>query len=405
MPRRAAIAACSALLLGLLIAYGSMLKSGDAGLKRTDFITYYSAARLVADGHGDHIFDFGAVAKEEAALVYPLKVKHGVLPYLYAPYFAVALVPLAVLPYAVAYLLWLLLNCAVLALVVYRLQRYANLQGSDARLFWIAGLAFLPVFVALAQGQVSIMLLGFLSATFFLSRSGRSGWAGLALAPALVKAPYVVPILLVFAARREWRALVSISIGAAGLLLLPMAVLGVWTDAHYFHSLTLAATWHTQIGGYEPQFNHNLAGFTGLLLPSPWATLVSLAVGGLALLLLVGCARSSNDADLAFALAVVVAILVTPHVLVHDLVFLLLPAAVVLRRRQIARTAAIALLAGGYGAMLVGFPLVGIIPLQLSVLVMVGLSAFLLAASRRSGLPGAPTVRLQEGDLRMSIAQ
>jgi len=405
MPRRAAIAACSALLLGLLFAYGSMLKSGDAGLKQTDFVPYYSAGRLVADGHGDHIFDSGAVAKEEAALVYPLKVKNGVMPYLYAPYFAVALVPLAVLPYAVAYLVWLLLNCAVLALVVYRFQRYANLRGSDARLFWVAGLAFLPVFIALAQGQVSILLLALLAATFFLFRSGRTALAGLVLAPALVKAPYLVPFLLVFAARRQWRALISFSIGAMGLLLLPMTVLGVRTDAQYVHVLTVAATWHTQIGGFEPQFNHSLAGFTGLLLPSPWATLVSLAVGGSALLLLVRCARSSNDVDLAFALAVVVALLVTPHVLVHDLVLLLLPAAVVLRHRQLARTGAIALLAGGYGTMLVGFPLVSIVPLQLSVLVMVGLGAFLLAASRRISPSGTATVGLQESDLRMSVAQ
>lgn len=385
LARPACLGVCAALLLGLSISFGALLHSDVGGMKRTDFITPYSAAHLVIDGHGDAIYNFRTLGRYESVLVAPLKVKNGVLPYLNAPYFAVVLAPLGMLPYAPGYALWLLINCCLLALVLFGLRRYTRLERGDELLLWLAALSFLPVFIALAQGQTSIIVLAALSLTFYFLRTNRDAPAGAVLAFVIVKAPYILPFLLLIVVQRRWRALAACTGTSLCLLTLPMAVLGTSIDAGYIHSLTQATAWRTQIGGYEPQFNHSFAGFTQLFLPPPWSLMTTLVLDVLALLALADSASRRGQIDTSFGLAVVVALLIAPHVLIHDLALLLLPAAALLRSRL--EGSVPFLLAFGYLAILAGLPLVSFVPVQLSVLFMCALATCLYRAAARSWRP------------------
>jgi len=82
----------------------------------------------------------------------------SVLPFLYPPFVAVALAPLAALPYALAFLFWLALNCMLYFTVSYALERYAGLTGRRAFLVRLGSVCSLPVFMALGLGQVSILV-------------------------------------------------------------------------------------------------------------------------------------------------------------------------------------------------------------------------------------------------------
>ena len=389
--RRAATALCVALTLALIGSYIAMLGQDDAGSKHTDFVSYYSGSNLVLHGHADRLYDFNALGEFERQLVHPLVVRNGVLPYVYPPFLAVALTPLAALPFQVAYLVWLAINCLLLVLCLAALQRLARLSGGEALLFWAAGLSFLPVFIALAQGQTSILLAATLTGCFLAARSGRDELAGGVLALVLIKPPYVIPILLVFAVRRRWRALGAFLIVALVIAVAPLLIGGSSLTAGYVQTLFKATQWKNQFG-YGPQWNHSLRGFAELLLPGSAGSIAGVVLAASSLAALTWVARHRSPIEVPLALAALVCLLYSPHVLIHDLTVLVLPAAVALSIRIRPAYGLMGILAAGYTATLVGGRLVDAVPLQISVIAMVALAVWLIVNDRNS--PSAPVERI-----------
>lgn len=413
LKRSIPLALCGALLLALLLSYISMMLSGNASAKRTDFVAPYTAASLVIHGHGGSIYDLRVTGHFQRALVFPLHIRDSALPFLYAPYFALVVAPLGTLPYLAAYLGWLAVNCLLFGMVLLGLARYIPLKGQNLLLWWVASVAFLGSFVALIQGQMSMVLLAAIGFCFLFSwraagmkpstsngtlrnqppmttnEPGPLGGllhgrfeelAGVALAFATIKAPYLLPFLLVFAIRRRWRTLLGFALTALVLFAIPTVVFGVPVEAGYFQSLLHAAQSGSHIGGYEPKFNHDFAGFTQLLLPARLAAFVTVALDLVALLLLAKTAARARDIDIPFGLATVVCVLIAPHALIHDLVLLLIPAAVTLRHAHLIPRAG-TVLTMGYAGIVVGLPLVSFVPLQLSVMMMCALSLLLFRAA------------------------
>jgi hypothetical protein len=400
--QRAGIALCLALLIGLVASYIMLLHSGGAGPKKTDFVPYFSAAHLVETGQGDAIYSFHQLGQFEASLVRPLRVKDGVMPYLYPPYFALLLAPLASLPYTVAYLLWTILNVALLGLSILALQRYAGLRGAAALFFWAGALSFLPVLVGLAQGQTSIVLLAVFTGACLALRAGRSVPAGCLLACVLIKPTYVLPLLAVLLLRRSWRAVAACAASAIVLLAAPVLLLGASVNTGYGNTLLEASGWRKQIGGFQAQWNHSISGLVQLLLPGRAATMLALVLCLVILgLFLVAVART-HELDVSFALAIVVGLLVSPHVLVHDLTLLLIPTAIALRLRPEADHILPWLLGAGYCAVVAGLAIVTLVPVQLSVLVMSGFFVWALRrlavvdTRGRGDAPGSTIIRTKE---------
>jgi hypothetical protein len=387
--QRAAIGVALALLIGLVVSYVTLLHSGGAGPKKTDFIPYFSAAHLVDAGRGGAMYSFHQLGQYESELVHPLRVKDGVMPYLYPPYFALILAPLAALPYTAAFLWWVLLNVAILAGSLVALQRYAGLRGGAAVLFWAASLSFLPVLVGLAQGQTSIVLLGLFTGVFLALRAGRDVVAGAVLACALIKPTYVLPVLAVLVLARRRRAVAAFAVTAVALLAIPMVALGTSIISGYGNTLLQAAGWRKQIGGFEARWNHSFSGLTQLLLPGKLATVVAASLCLVAGVVFLAVAWRASGTEGPFALAVVIGLLLSPHVLVHDLTLLLIPAAVALRLRPSWDRALPWILGLGYGAVLIGLALVTVIPIQWSVLAMMCLGAWFAFQMKRQSAFGA----------------
>lgn len=377
-----AIGGCTALLVGLLVSYVSLVATGNAGPLQTDFVAYYSAAHLVITGAGSHIYNLAAFGRYERALVHPLTVRNGVLPYVYPPYMAILTAPLGALSYGTAWLLWFGINLVLAVATIASLQRYLSLGRMGAVLLWAASLSFLPIFVAVAQGQTSIVLLAFLTAAFFAARSRHAWLAGVLLSLALVKPQYVLPILLVLAVQRLWAPLVAFIACSIFLFALPVLVIGPGIETTYLHTLQWYSGWHGQFGSAS-SLNQSVSGSLQLLMSPSLAFPITVVVGLAAAGLLARAGYRSSQLDIPYALAVVAAVALSPHVLIHDLSLLLLPVAIAVRYRRRGPGHLAPLLLAGSLAVLAGMRLASLVPIQLSVLAMLALSIWLYRVDPR----------------------
>jgi hypothetical protein len=267
--------------------------------------------------------------------------------------------------------------------------------------------AFLPVFLTLGLGQASLVILALLTSTFFAARNGHFTAAGILLACSSIKPQYVIPLVLVFLVRRNRRVLASFGATVLVLVVVPVPIFGPSIYVRYVAMLRQVSSWqgrplsaplhfhhwYIPTSTYAPQWNHSLAGFTELLLPSSIASLVYGATAILLLGIVVWSASHTRELDILFAFAVVVGLLIAPHSLAYDDAVLLLPGAVALRWRGIAPRSLAVVLVLGYIAIDVGYRLVFAVPVQLSVLAMLLLVVWFIGAMKRQPVSrpiGAP---------------
>lgn len=206
-------AAAIYLVLGLVSSLSwdgpGWARDGEQPIGR-DFVAFWAAARLALDDDPGAAYDLGAIdAVETAVAQHPVNT----VPWHYPPTFLLAVLPLGLLPYPLALLLWLALpTVALLALF----RRFAG-----ASLALPLALVFPATAQCLISGQNGIAFAAaLLAGMLWLER--RPVLAGLALSLFVCK-PQLAPLLLpALATGRHWRALGG-TIGG-GLLL----VAGSW---------------------------------------------------------------------------------------------------------------------------------------------------------------------------------
>lgn len=386
-----------ALFVGFVASYAAILLQGAVSMKEWDFLFYFAGSRMTIQGHGSGIYNLHALGHAEAVLAYPLHVPHGVMPYVYPPYLALLLAPFAALPYDVAYILWMGVNCLLLAAAMFAFERYANLTGRTALLFRFAALASLPVLATLLLGQSSIVLLSLFTLSFFALRARRDTVAGVALAFALIKPQYVIPFVVILLVQRRWPAVAGFAGTALCLMVAPLPVLGLSTNHGYVQTMLAATHWRNQVNGFEPIWNRSFAGAMQLVLSPPQSTVATMALSLAALACLVVCTRRSRTISVPFALATIVALLISPHVLIHDLSLLLIPVGIALHHRRHGPPYLPILLICTEVAVVAGFALPLVVPVQLAVFAMcaLGLWLFFTETPEEIGVPKPRSIGLR----------
>jgi len=149
--------------------------------------------------------------------------------YTYSPVFAALVAPLAALPPWVAFRFWFLGNLglyfASILLIIKAIGWKINTRGLV--LLVLAMAAFAPLRTLLIIGQSGVVMLFFLSLSFWLLKHNRPGWAGAALSLAFFK-PHLVLLLPFFVWRRQWRLLGGF-LAATALAVLPFwSLVGDW---------------------------------------------------------------------------------------------------------------------------------------------------------------------------------
>jgi hypothetical protein len=303
-----------------------------------DFSIFYSAGRILRDGQGSRLFD-DALQESVQRSFSPLAVEtRGViLPYNHPPFEALLFVPLAHLSYVTAYSTWLIVNVALLCSIPFLLRRRLEALGKAPLYLWLlACLAFFPIFIALIQGQDSILLL-FLYCLAYASLGRPSefsagGWLALGLYKYHLVVPFVLPLwrrrrlIATFLSVAGSLGLISLAItGWQGLLGYPRYVWGSEHDPKYVMNSPRGLT-------------ANLRGLISEMVPAAHpeiGTCLIVLLSAIVLLLMMYAASKTSWADSGrrqamLALNLVGTILLSYHIYVHDLSLLFLAILLVL---------------------------------------------------------------------------
>jgi hypothetical protein len=264
--------------------------------------------------------------------------------------------PLGRLDYSDAVLAWNLVSLiallATLALVAAALPELKALFLPVAVLLPFC----IPVYGNLQQGQLTLVLLLLVTAAWALDRSGKPLAAGLLVGSAAAVKLFPAYLVVWFAARGRWRALLGATVAFLALNLATAAVLGCATYSDYLHVVLPYMRVFPTLG-----YNFSLAGFWnklfdpagegGVVVPlwhSPalarYGTLISdILVTAIAAGLSYR-ARSPAGCDLAFGTVVTAMLLVSPVTWDISMILLLVPLALVARSAEKSRWIPLALI-------------------------------------------------------------
>jgi alpha-1,2-mannosyltransferase len=290
----------------------------------TDFVSFWSASRLALDGQAAAVYEPAAHLAAQRAL-FPALQPSFYYAFFYPPSFLLICLPLALLPYSAALLVWLSTGFAALFACLRRIlpQRWAILPI----------VAFPALLLNASHGQN-----GFLSAACLgwsmLLLQRRPFVAGMCLG-ALVFKPHLLlgaPIALL--AARRWTAIAGAATSALGLIVLSWFVLGENAWHGFLRGSALARATLEQ-GMVE--FSKLQSVFAAVRLLHGGVGLayaVQILSAGLTCALLGYIVARRPGASAESALMVAASLLCTPFLLDYDFVCLALPIAWVMAEAQ-----------------------------------------------------------------------
>jgi hypothetical protein len=333
----------TAVALGLAFHLASELAS-PREIASTDFTVFRTGWELILDGRAGELYD--ATAQEAVQTALLAKVgshgfQAGMMAFLHPPHAALAGCALGLLARHAgvppAFCLWTAMSLWFLA----RLARLVSDELGGGRgataLVGVTLAAFYPTLEALQQGQVSALLALAALACAISVRERRAWAAALWMLALSIKPQTLPPVLIVLAARREWRVLTRAA--AVGLVAFGVSslVLGwrIWPDY-----LTHLPALERYFGVGTPDHMPTLRGLLTRVLGEgarrgiDLATLVTwaAALGAAAFAAL----RTRGDAEGrgAWAFAMAAGAITSPHLFPQDVLLWVAPVALVLALSQ-----------------------------------------------------------------------
>jgi len=189
--------------------------------------------------------------------------------------------PIALLPYPVAFIVWDILQVGCLGVIVYVT---ANALGRPLAPLTLVALtlgliAVWPLRENFVEGQLNVAVTAGIAGCWYALRSRRPVLAGIALATAVALKPLVGLFILWAVWRREWRLLVATGVTLAVYGLVGIGLAGFQGTLDY---ITMAYQMHAELWpGYQD--NASPQGFyTRLFGPSPWRPRPPYPMAGLA---------------------------------------------------------------------------------------------------------------------------
>ncbi|AOJ21427.1 hypothetical protein WJ11_18615 [Burkholderia cenocepacia] len=201
--------------------------SGNGGFvprPGADFSVFWSASYLVLHGSPSQAYDFSAFSRLTAGL-FPTLPRDVFAPWLYPPTYLLLVTPLALLPFALGYPLFVASGVFVLGLAASRVSGLCTIPGS-----WRTGalaLAAAPcVFVTATLGQNTFLTASCAAlAVYWADR--RPMYAGLCIALLSVKPQMALLFPFVLVAVRAWRTIMWAALATGAFVALSILVCGV----------------------------------------------------------------------------------------------------------------------------------------------------------------------------------
>lgn len=274
-----------------------------------DFRQLYAGARMLRMGLRHELYEPEVQRQVENAVVSPspqlLPINHPAYEYLF-------FLPLTFLGYGRAYASWAALNTVVLSFCATRIARTLDPWLTVAL---VAG--FAPVWATLLQGQDSVWLLLF----FLLANDSESDFKrGAFLGLTAFRFHLLIPVLVMYAFWGRWRCVLGSILSALPLALLSVWLVGIRGSLRY---VQMAAA-STEVRKGAPA---NIYGFFQTLFGGHSHSALLFAV---AAAFLTFWFASRLKPSLASAILLIP--VASYYVMLHDLVILLIPLTVFLRR-------------------------------------------------------------------------
>jgi glycosyl transferase family 87 len=362
------------------------LRDRGGNLKGTDFLHLYTLGSIALEHRGSDLYNTKAQADLSTQRV-PAAAGIIYVPLL-PPQVSVFFAPWARLPYPWALGSWLIVSGLLYGLSCYLIWRTCHVLGEERRaVLWLA-IAFPGFFHLILWGQASALALVCFTLAYLALRGEHEFLAGLALGSLMFKPQLGVAAAVIFLVTQRWKVIAGAALAAMFQVAIAWAYFGAdslreWVRVlfHLFNSVSVL----------EPKLyqSHSLRSFWALLFPSPGVSLALYAVSACVVLIVaIACWRSSLPLQLRYCALLLASVLVSPHLIVYDLV-ILAPAILFFAewlatqphdRLTAAMTAPLCL---AYLSPLLG-PLSLWTHLQISVIAMTGLMGLMWQLSRRS---------------------
>lgn len=343
MGRRTRLLLLSFVLAGIVAGHAFVLaKLWDQVLAGgADFTAFHAAGRIVNDGEGARLYRWETQQTFQNS--YPWR-KEPLLFY-HPPFEVLLFMPLAQLPFPSAFPIWFLLNLLLVGACALVRHPEDPRDSQSTLVRAIAILMFYPVMLCLIQGQDSILLLLLFSLAFVELRKSHQLRSGCFLGLALFKFQFVLPLLFVFLVTKKTRVVAGALLTLLALTVVSVPLVG-WQGLADYPRFLLESNRSLARGTIHPESMPSLRGFLSLLGNGLPASALTAVTAALSAGLLFVCARlwpeerKTRDSrfDLAFALSVVLSVLVGYHVNGHDLTLLILPVGLVVRHLGMTRT-------------------------------------------------------------------
>jgi len=274
-----------------------------------DFRAFYTGGYLLRTDR-QHLYDFAAESSIEDRIVSPGEFSATNHPaYEYLLY-----VPLSMLPYSVAYIMWLATGLTLLVICYRMLLRQLN----DPWLLAALMAGFAPCAVALMHGQDSILLL----LLFVLAFQTSDFRAGMLVGLGAFKFHIVVPIALLYLLWRCWRFVGGFAISASAVAGISVWLVGIQGSVHYVRAVPSIRLFRD---GAMTNVRGVLESFMGS--SSRGAAVVAIAF---ALIILLTASRWKPSLETA----IMIVPLASYYLMLHDLTILLLPLCIGFTRRK-----------------------------------------------------------------------
>ena len=294
----------------------------------SDFISFYSAGKLIRTGHGRELFDPVSQLAVQQQFSQLVRARGKPFPYIHPPFEALLFVPLSYFSYLTAFFLWTAMNCMFLATIFFLLRAQRPFHHHLKFFLPIIGaLAFFPVTAVLSQGQDDLLLLLLFTLTFlaFLRRAAFS--AGLWLGLAMFRPQFALPFLCVLFCAGQWQAVSGFILAVSGLAILTAGVFG-WSQLLDYPRHVWVSEQASNPGGVLLGDMPNLHGLLSGMARGGQTATFAVVILSLAFLFFAAgkWRRARQDSfDLAFSMSILAVVLASYHAFGHDLCLLLLP--------------------------------------------------------------------------------
>jgi hypothetical protein len=302
-----------------------MLPLGKSG--RVDFRHLYTAGYMVRVGHAADVYDYTLYEKFQNELVGPAQ---GALPFNHLAYEALFYAPFSLLNYRHAYLAFLAANLIILAASIRMLRElFSPLTQVWPYLPIAIVVCFLPVAMALIEGQDSLILLALFSAAIAAECAQEDLKAGVLVGLTLFKFQYAIPVVLLFLVWKRWRFLTGFAISGSVVVGISVWLTGFSGSVLYARSIiAMSARYSSANGvlyGIHPEGMPNLRGIAYVLTGGSVSVTHWIVLIGSAAVMVWGALKRSWLPG-----ALLTALLVSYHQVIADTSLLALPAGLVL---------------------------------------------------------------------------